>query len=238
MKDQQTIQAVPTADGSLTLRHPILGECYHSQQGALFEAQSLYISSSGFIERLAQAGEEVSVLDVGLGLGYNAATTIAAWWQSPAPPSLRLVSLELDAELFALLRQGQGSWQENWSQEWLGWMTDFRHEGEDCWRMQLNRAGSSLRWEVYIGAAEKRIEEISPGKGWDYVWQDAFSPRHALNLWSVEWFSALAKGAAPGVRLMTYSVSRLVRENLSAAGWCWEKLAAPGKKRHWLRATR
>ena len=71
---------VETADGSLSLVHPEHGECYHSRSGALTEARSLYIEMSGFLPRLAATAKAViEVLDVGLGLGYNALASIDAW---------------------------------------------------------------------------------------------------------------------------------------------------------------
>src|SRR4051812_41230934 len=91
-----------TDDGSLSLLHPDHGEAYHSRLGATAEARLLYIESSGILGAFA-ASRPTRVLDVGLGLGYNARETLQAWADAPAAGELFIQSLEINPALVAAL---------------------------------------------------------------------------------------------------------------------------------------
>ena len=71
----------------------------------------------------------------------------------------------------------------------------------------------------------------------DYVWQDAFSPKKNCELWTTEWFQQIRNYASGDAVLVTYSVARMVRDNLASAGWRWQKMQTSGLKRSWLKAT-
>lgn len=61
-----------TGDGSETLRHPVLGETYHSVRGALGEAAHVFIRNG-----LAAVGKpHISVFEAGFGSGLNAWLTM------------------------------------------------------------------------------------------------------------------------------------------------------------------
>jgi len=91
-------QILATEDGSLSLIHPDHGEAYHSRLGADTEARLLYIEASGIQARFAAAAP-LAVLDVGLGLGYNAIHTLEAWANAASPGPLQVVSLEINLAL-------------------------------------------------------------------------------------------------------------------------------------------
>ncbi len=236
---------VMTQDGTLTLRHPGYDEAFHSNQGARFEAESLYMEASGFRAALQSepASDRIGVLDVGLGLGYNALMTIECWMKSAGQQDMLLVSLEHTPDLVAALADPACGWKEGWSESWRRWSQTLekQHESEN-WQAQLThpQSGRNLRWQVLVGdACASNLAEFE----FHYVWQDAFSPKKNPELWSVEWFEKLRAASHPTVQLVTYSVARVVRDHLEAACWTQERVktpqaqngAASGKKR-WLRA--
>ena len=207
---------VKTDDGSLTVVHPGHKECFHSRSGALSEAIELYVNKSG-IEGSFQNGTPVRVLDVGLGLGYNATATFAAWRRSPQKSILEITSLEIDAELVELFRSGVAPWQSNWTPEWLEFA---RGKNPGC------------KHEIFVGDAATANLGTAP---FNFIWQDPFSPAKNPTMWSREWFGLCRAVAAPDCVLVTYSVARSVREALTEAGWVPEKVEAVGsQKRHWL----
>lgn len=221
-------RVVVTGDGSWTLTHAEHGETYHSSHGALAEALELYIGASGISERF-ERHKATQVLDVGLGLGYNAIATLETWLAATEPGPLRILSLEIDPALVDALRSGRGAWQGNWPES----------------RLALARAlggapikhphGQSVcNWELLLGDAST----MSLTGAFNYVWQDPFSPQKNPSMWSKAWFSQVKAAAAPGCQLLTYSVARAVREALSESGWLVEKIpTGTGRKRHWLRAA-
>lgn len=217
---------VTTEDGSLSVRHADHGEAFHSLTGARGEAEELYIRASGILAWFDR-GAATSVLDVGLGLGYNALATLTAWRAARAPGDLHLTSLEIDAALVAALQSGKAPWQANWSPEWIALasaaspITHPTHTARAYWTIQT---GDALHTTI-IGAP------------FDFVWQDPFSPQKNPTMWGAEWFRIAASAAAPDATLMTYSVARSVRNALTESGWIPQKIPATTRcKRHWLTA--
>jgi tRNA U34 5-methylaminomethyl-2-thiouridine-forming methyltransferase MnmC len=236
-------KVIRTADGSLTLEHPVIGECFHSREGALLEARELYIVASGFQEALENLSE-LSVLDVGLGLGYNAFSTISAW-KASSGPGLQLYSLEIDEELVAQLISGKAPWQENWSSEWIEWSQDLtvdlsNSDADVAYRYLKVKilhpnSGQVCDWTVIIGDA--RLLTKLP-MNFNFIWQDAFSPEKNPDMWSEKWFTIVSQFSLPGAVLMSYSVARSTRDALAASGFFVSKINTPTRKRHWLKAIK
>lgn len=230
---------IRTEDGSFSIRHPEHGECFHSFSGALAEAQLLYTIASGFSARL-DGRDRLAVFDVGLGLGYNALATISTWFQHSAPPCIEMVSIEKELDLFHQFRDCQGSWQKEWQTSWLDWTASLTETSEGCFEAEfvhlLNQ--SRFRWKVLLGDAEtKNIPESAPGRGWDFIWQDPFSPKKNPGMWNLAWFQKLRSQSTDNAMLVTYSVARLVKDNLEQAGWSYRLIPANTGKRNWLAAT-
>jgi tRNA U34 5-methylaminomethyl-2-thiouridine-forming methyltransferase MnmC len=233
---------VQTQDGTFTLRHPDYDEEFHSNKGARFEANSLYMDASGFRRHLRDTDDprSLAVLDVGLGLGYNALATIESWMQGKGAQDLLLISLEQTADLVAAVADPSCAWKQGWSSHWQVWSAALQDELR--WQATFTHPQSSrtLRWQVLVGDA--READLS-SFAFDYIWQDAFSPRKNPELWSIAWFEKLCASSHPSVQLVTYSVARMVRDHMEAAGWMQERVKTPqaqsgegtGKKQ-WLLA--
>lgn len=249
---------VPTRDGSLTLSHGDHGELYHSEDGAAREANDLYIEGSGILRVLSDplASNQslkqclTSVLDVGLGLGYNALASYQAWLETGAHSILRLVSLEIDPDLVAELASGNAPWQVGWSDVWLNAVQRLTPNGNrTVWRANVTSpAGGEFNWTIVVGDALSAGDGASAwqgagvlrpdeSSGFQYIWQDPFSPEKNPDMWTPEWFRRLGQVVQPEAILMTYSVARPVREALQTSGWRVEKIATTTRKKNWLRAS-
>ena len=64
-------QIVITKDGSHSIFNPIINECYHSKNGAIIEAEHVFIKN-GFS---SFQKESINILEVGFGSGLNALLT-------------------------------------------------------------------------------------------------------------------------------------------------------------------
>jgi tRNA U34 5-methylaminomethyl-2-thiouridine-forming methyltransferase MnmC len=216
--------------------------CYHSRDGADFEAKRLYIASSGIAQAL-ESGRQLVVLDVGLGLGFNAVATIEAWIDGQTSGPLKIVSLEIDTDLIEALMTTQAPWQKDWPPSWLGWCHRLsRAEDEQLGGLlrasfEHPQTGQPCEWTVIPGDALKTAP-IWMQHSYDFIWQDAFSPATCPELWTSAWFALISRAAGPQAVLMTYSAARKVRDELTAQGWTPERFASGGTKRHWLKATR
>lgn len=232
-------KVIETSDGSLSAHSSQYDEDFHSSMGARTEAEELYMGVSGFRDRVNKAGgDTLAVLDVGLGLGYNALTTISHWWDAAAPFNLHILSLEQEAELVEMLIDQQAPWLPSPAAAWQEVLQAFRPGTKGGYTAIVShpRHGEvRLQWNIVVGDARQQDLSVF-GEDFDYIWQDAFSPQKNPELWSVEWFEKLAQVSHPETCLVTYSVARLVRDHLEAAGWSYTKINAPGRKKHWLRA--
>ncbi len=237
-------EARQTGDGSWTLAHPEHAEWYHSADGALSEAKSLYVESSGILDdfqRGTAEGTAVRVLDVGLGLGYNALATIDAWVRCGAKGRLEIFSLENNDELFEALRSGEAPWQAGWDPRWTVTVKKLDLVSDGIWQAEIaGSGGGQLIWRVFLGDAlsDRAIRQVLRAGLFDYVWQDPFSPEKNPGMWGVDWFSAIAPSVRAGGCLMTYSVARTVRDALETAGWRVEKIPTTTRKKNWLKAFR
>ena len=237
-----------TADGSWTLSHPGHFEWYHSADGAATEARSLYVDASGIASDFAD-GRSVRVLDVGLGLGYNALVTMDAWLQAGSKGPLEILSLENDEDLFAALCSGEAPWLAGWDPVWLGAVTGLVQvqgsnlEDQACqvWQARVvGPGGGQLKWRVCLGDARSgaAVAQIQAAGPFDYVWQDPFSSRKNPGMWGEDWFAEIAPAVRCGGCLMSYSVASRVRKALAAAGWRVERIPTSTRKKRWLRAFR
>ena len=231
-------KVVITKDGSRTLEHHTHGECYHSTAGARLEADSLYIKGSGLEAAFASPTNSdalvINVLDVGLGLGYNALATINAWFDSPAPPNLNLISLEIDPDLVKALASGSASWQDGWATNWINWAKSISNNSAVFNHPLSTR---TLAWAIVVSDAKDQPLPVPPSSV-HFIWQDPFSPDLNPTMWDGQWFAKLFAAAAPGAVLMSYSVARSVKDALTSGGWQWERIAATGVKRHWLKGSK
>lgn len=224
-----------TEDNSMSLVHSDHGECFHSNLGARLEAESLYIDRSGFHESLA-TGRPIAVLDVGLGLGYNAVAGISKWFEAKHPGDLRIVSLEWDQDLVKELASGKARWMGDWSDAWCKVSASLQ-PADHGFHSELRHANQSSRcfWDVYVGDARKAVQKQQFPFLFDFVWQDPFSPKNNPDLWTSQWFRDVRRLCSSSSTLATYSVARIVREAVADGGWDWSKIDAVGlKKRHWL----
>lgn len=241
-EDSQTPQIIRTSDGSVTLKHPVHGEAYHSFAGAATEAKDLYIKSSGILEAMLEPRDSpLEVLDVGLGLGYNALCTIDAWLGSGDAKDLTVTSVEHDGSLLARLFSGAAEWQENWSSPWRTIANEPEQIAENIWSAEFRhpQSGATLSWTIHC--LDLREQDPPPARsnaGYDFIWQDPFSPRMNPDLWTSDWFHRLAETCAKGATLMTYSVARPVKDSLQAAGWTYTLIPTTTAKRAWLKASR
>ena len=229
-----------TRDGSFTVVHPDCGEMFHSDAGALLEARSLYIDSSGIRDSFSDPTSKcISVADVGLGLGYNAICTVDAWLSSMGSTSLNICSLEIDAQLVSTFLSAEAPWMINWDSSWTRIIRGFNKVEDNRYELNYKIPSTTreLNWKILLGdALSLDLSMESLGYQFDYIWQDPFSPSKNPGMWSAEWFEKIKKSSSLKVKLMSYSVSGVVKNNLKEAGWQYKKIPTTSQKRNWLLA--
>ncbi len=205
-----------TDDGSHTLRHPLLGDTYHSLRGAVGEALHVFIRS-GF-DYLPK--QELRVLEMGFGSGLNAWLTLQEAEAQDKKVEYHTLELYPIAEETAR--------QLNYTDSPLFMALHKAPWGEktaisDRFTIKKNR----------ISLLDTEFDTI-----FDVVYFDAFSPDTQGELWSEEVFRRLYEATVEGGVLVTYSSKGEVKRALRGAGWTVERLPGALGKRHMLRAVK
>ncbi|MEL7314429.1 MAG: MnmC family methyltransferase [Cyanobacteria bacterium J06559_3] len=197
----------PTADGSQTFYSERFGEWFHSRSGAYEEARTIYVEMTNLIKR-AQTQDQITVLDVCYGLGYNTAAALEGIWSVEANAQIRLVGLELDAVVpQAAIAQGL--------------LTDWPRSVQAALKALATNGHirTSLHADLLIGDARQHVQPLAQsGFQADVIFLDPFSPPRCPQLWTVEFLSLVAQCLHPHGILATYSCAAAVRAALKLAG--------------------
>tara|TARA_B100000674_G_scaffold17839_1_gene12712 strand:+ start:457 stop:1365 length:909 start_codon:yes stop_codon:yes gene_type:complete len=200
------LRALETDDGSLSLHSAHFGEAFHSSSGALAEAIAKFVRPAE-LDRFSQA-DELKVLDVCFGLGYNSAALMSALPCTNAPRMLWW-GLELDQRPLTRALDHK-PFCDLWPPAVLNRLEQLRRTGSwnDC-------AGQgTMAW----GDARLNLKDLPDSCKPDLVLLDAFSPSRCPQLWSEEFLAGLTDRLAPGGRLLTYCTAAAVRSSLRRAG--------------------
>lgn len=210
-----------TADGSNTLRHPILGELYHSDRGAIGEANHVYIGA-GFNFLVERGMVKVVVLEVGFGSGLN------CWLTLQQAHKMGIEVIYHAIELYPISIETASE---------LNFSEDPRFS-------DLHKAN----WDVDVEFGDNftltkhncSLETFDFGLcgGIDLVYFDAFAPDIQPEMWSSEVFSRLYGSVNDGGVLVTYTSKGIVKQNLRSAGFSVNRMEGALGKRHMVRASR
>ncbi len=205
-----SVQWIPqaTADGSFTFFSKTYGEAFHSTQGAKTEAIQKFAVATDLASR-ATLGH-LRLLDICYGLGYNTAAALETIWAVNPDCEIEIYGLELDptvpraAIAPALI--------ERWSPPVQLVLQAIAQQ--HCYQAK------ALSATLLLGDARQTIQQLI-AQGWqaDAIFFDPFSPRRCPQLWTVEFFSHVARCLAPTGKLATYSRAAAVRAAMQAAGF-------------------
>lgn len=206
------------------------GDFYHSRDDALGQAHEVFLAGNELPQRW-RGRERFTIVETGFGAGLNFLATWTAW-REDARRSARLhfVSCELHpftGEDLALIHAA-----------WPGFAalaTELRAQ----WPVlapglhRLNLDAGRVTLTLFLGDAAEGLARIDARA--DAFYLDGFAPAKNPALWSERVFHLLARLAAPGATLATWSVAGPVREGLRRAGFVTEKAPGFGTKWQMLR---
>lgn len=209
----------PTDDGSVTLRHPLLGDTYHSLRGAVGEAEHVYIAHG----LAALPLRAVRILEVGFGSGLNA-------WLSLRYGEEHALTIDYHAvERYPVDPDVAGQ---------LGYTDDPRF-------VALHRApwNEPVPITARFRLTKYDADLTAPDGAWeagdyDLVYFDAFAPDTQPELWSEALFRRIHARLAAGGVLVTYSAKGCVKQALRAAGFEVHRLPGALGKHHMVRAVK
>lgn len=193
-----------SADGSCTAYSKEYGEHYHStKDGALSESLKKHVIPA--FEHVKHK-DEVAILDICYGLGFNTLATILYYQKHAPKKKLRIYSPELDAALVESLVHFDYPKAFDPLREIIKSLsTEGVYENE------------TLRIELFLGDAREYVKKFH--KHFDIVYQDAFSPDVNPILWTKEYFGDIARAIKDDGILTTYSTALKTRLALHASGF-------------------
>ena len=205
------------------------GDVYFSAAGGLAETRHTYLLGNGLPARWTHA-ERFTIVETGFGTGLN---FLAAWqaWQTRAPAGARLHYVAVEKhplsrddlaragarwpELASLLRELTGVYPPP--------VPGFHRLHVDDGRVALT---------LLFGDAAAMLARLDATANAFFL--DGFAPAKNPEMWTGALFRELARLAANGATLATYTVAGDVRRSLADAGFRLEKRAGFGPKREML----
>ncbi len=219
------------------------GDVYHPRAGAFAQAEHVFLAGNGLPQRWddrlhngVTAGAQVQrfvVLETGFGLGNNFLATWTCWkrWRARLSEAernaleLEFVSIELHP--FTRPDMAQAHAQSPCPEMAQQLLSQWPPLTPNLHTLRFEHDALTLR--LALGSARLWLRELVMEA--DALYLDGFAPARNPQLWEPGVFKALARLAAPGASLATWSAARAVRDGLRSAGFNVQKAPGSGGKR-------
>jgi tRNA 5-methylaminomethyl-2-thiouridine biosynthesis bifunctional protein len=201
------------------------GDVYHPRAGAFVQARHVFIAGNGLPQRW-QARERFVVLETGFGLGNNFLATWQAW-RDDAARCEHLVFISVEQRPFSsddMRRLHASSPAPELARQLVEAWPALTHNLHT-----LDFEGGRVRLMLAFGDAESWLPELVAQVHAFYL--DGFAPARNPQMWQPQLFKALARLAAPGATVATWTAASGVRDGLSTAGFEVRNAAGTGGKR-------
>lgn len=208
-----------TKDGTQTIFIPELNEHYHSTNGALQEAEIVYLNAGlNYCNK-----QKINILEIGFGTGLNTYLTMLKSDKEIRYTALELYPLSEDE----ILNLNYFDIIEGGSKELFFKMHDAK------WN-----TFSPITNTFSLRKINDNLETHYFDLKYDVVYFDAFAPEIQPHLWTVDIFKKIYSSMNDGGILTTYCVKGIVKRALKTCGFKIEKLPGAAGKREMLRATK
>ena len=211
-----------TADGSHTLFVPHLNEHYHSVNGAIQEANHVFLDA-GLHECRKN---EVSVFEVGFGTGLN--TLLTALYAEKYQKIIKYTSIEAFPLSLDIVEKLNYASIEDTS------LYHKLHEVE--WESEQDISENFILTKIEADFTSFDFSKLE--NQIDVIYFDAFAPDVQGAMWSQSIFDAMYSICKPDGILTTYCAKGVVRRSMQAAGFAVERIPGPPGKREMLRARK
>lgn len=211
-RSKNSTEVRETKDGSTTLYSDQFLQHYHNPNGAVAESRHVFFDSLSIPERI-QAGESLTVFEMGFGTGLNLLLMRDLIEKSAYRAEVRFFSVEafpVEPEKIRDFSFGDELDAGN-PQLWLG--TIFRDLEPGMNRFEVC---PGLTLHLYIGPFESMPDPERPVT--DHF-HDPFSPEVNGELWTPDVFRRLAGFSADDAMLSTYCAATSARAAMSVGGW-------------------
>ena len=205
---KNTTKPILTKDGTFTMHSSLFDECYHSvSDGALSESLQKHIIPA--FSLLPNELEEINILDICFGLGYNTLATLYYIKKEKIDKKINIFSPEIDKALIESLKDFEYPKEfEEFKDIILKLVEDKRYKDD------------KISIELYIGDARDMLKQLIEKEiKIDIVYQDAFSPKKNPTLWTQEYFADIKALSKKHTIITTYSSATPVRMGMYINGF-------------------
>ena len=207
----------------------IYGDIYHSAAGGHAQARHVFLAGNRLPARW-RGRDSFTLLETGFGLGLNFLVTWLAWRDDPwRCRELRFVSFEKHPFTAGNLAMAHAAWPEFAG---LSGLLRARWPALVAGEHRIELDDGRLVLQLILGDVRETLPLLDDAV--DAFYLDGFSPAKNPELWSPSLCRDLARLAAPGATLATWSVAGCVRHALSEAGFTVEKRPGFAGKRQML----
>jgi tRNA 5-methylaminomethyl-2-thiouridine biosynthesis bifunctional protein len=208
------------------------GDVYFSRASGIEETRHVFLQQNRLRERWQDLAESTfTIAETGFGTGLN---FLCAWqlWRESASPAARLhfVSTEKYPLSPEDLARALAIWPELADLAAL-LLKQYRRMTPGWQRMSFDHGSVTLT--LLIGDARETLPELRASV--DAWFLDGFAPAKNPDMWQQELLQQIARLAAPGCTVTTFTSVGSVRRGLAAAGFRMERAPGHGSKRHMLR---
>lgn len=196
-------------------------DIYHSKDGALKEANAVFINGNNLIQRWENLSGNFCVAELGFGFGVSFIACAKEWAKIDRKHYLNFVSIEG----YPLSKQEISDYysHKNPSFNTNNDTTYLVNALIKQYPFQL-KSYSRIHFPIYkicltlifneVSAALSKLDFIA-----DAWFLDGFSPAKNSEMWSEDTIKNVYKNTKAGGSFSTYSVSRLVKDNTQSAGF-------------------
>lgn len=214
-------EIIVSDDGSSTLRHPIIGDMYHSIGGAVSESMHIYINEG--LHRVSQLKKRINILEIGFGSGLNALLTIEESIKNDLQIEYTTIELyPIDLEVIKNLKYDRFCSPEAYEIYLKAHQTEWNKKVKLTDNFTIEKINKSLL-NITL--------ELNKA---DVVYFDAFAPTTQPELWSIEVFGKIYASMQKGGILVTYSAKGVVKQALREVGFEVKRVKGALGKHHML----
>lgn len=213
-------EVIITKDGSTTFYIPELNENYHSTNGAILEAQHVFLKHGIhlFLEKYDK--KNLNILEIGFGTGLNAWLT----WLEADKLNIRIDYVGVEAYPISKDEVELLNYAKILNDSSKTTKFEKLHAIQWNEEQQLDQHFSLLKLEQFF-------EKIDFKNQFDIVFFDAFGFEVQPELWSIPMFQKIYDSLKTNSLFTTYACRSVIKNNLREVGFSTQKLpGAPGKR--------
>lgn len=209
------LSLIPTEDGSNTIFNKMVGEAYHSKNGALQESLHVFIGEGLKHFLNVHSVSEIAVFEMGFGTGLNFLLTAdyclkhnihLHYTAIEAFPLSREMFVSTGYDLFIEDKKLYESFLQHYEEKSFSFQHDL------------------IRFELVV----EQMEEFKTLERYDIIFFDAFAPVHQPELWKEEIITSVCLLLKPSGIFVTYSMTGNLKRILKKLNFVVEK--PPGAK--------